>query len=61
MRDTDDEGMAYVRYIMANATTDLDMDAQGRVLIPANLREAAGIGRDLTFVGMHDHIELWDS
>ena len=61
VRDTDDEGMAYVRYIMANATTDLDMDAQGRVLIPANLREAAGIGRDLTFVGMRDHIELWDS
>lgn len=61
VRDTDDEGMAYVRYIMANAQTDMDMDAQGRVLVPTNLREAAGITRDLTFVGMRDHIELWDS
>lgn len=61
VRDTDEEGMAYVRYIMANAQTDMDMDAQGRVLLPANLREAAGIVRDVTFVGMRDHIELWDS
>lgn len=61
VRDTDEEGMAYVRYVMANAMTDMEMDAQGRVLIPTHLREAAGIGRELTFVGMRDHIELWDS
>ena len=61
VRDTDDEGMAYVRYIMANAQTDMDMDAQGRVLVPANLREAAGITRELTFAGMREHSELWGS
>ncbi len=61
VRDTDDEGMDYLRYIMANAETDMEMDAQGRVLLPSPLREAAGLARDLVFVGMRDHIEIWDT
>ncbi|MCL1963705.1 MAG: division/cell wall cluster transcriptional repressor MraZ [Firmicutes bacterium] len=61
VRDTDDEGMDYLRYIMANAQTDLEMDAQGRVLLPQPLREAVGLTRDLTFVGMRDHVEIWDA
>ena len=61
VRDTDEEGMDYLRYIMANAQTEMAMDAQGRVLLPANLREAIGLSRELTFVGMRDHIEIWDT
>ncbi len=61
VRDTDDEGMDYVRLILANAQTDLEMDAQGRVLLPPLLREAIGIGKDLTFIGMRDHVEIWDT
>ena len=61
VRDTDEEGMDYLRYIMANAQTEMEMDAQGRVLLPANLREAIGLSRELTFVGMRDHIEIWDT
>ena len=61
VRDTDDEGMDYVRYIMANAVIDMEMDAQGRVLVPLPLREAVGLSRDLAFVGMLDHVEIWDA
>lgn len=61
VRDTDDMGTDYKRYLVANAQTDVDMDAQGRVLIPAHLREAVGLSRDVTFVGMLDHAELWDT
>lgn len=61
VRDTDDIGIDYKRYIAANALTDVEMDAQGRVLIPAPLRDAVGLTKDLTFVGMLDHAELWDS
>jgi len=61
VRDTDEMGMNYLRYIMANAETDMEMDAQGRVLLPQTLREEVGMTRDLTFVGMRDHIEIWDT
>jgi MraZ protein len=35
-------------------------DAQGRVLIPQRLREAAGLDRELTLLGNGDHFEIWD-
>ena len=46
------------RRFFANAT-DLVPDRQGRILLPANLREFAGIGTDVVITGMFDHIELW--
>jgi MraZ protein len=61
VRDTDDLGMDYVRYTMSNAQIDLEMDGQGRILIPQTLRDAAGIQRDLVFVGMLDHVEIWNA
>ncbi len=36
------------------------LDANGRFLIPKRLLEAAGIGRDVAFVGVGDRIEIWD-
>lgn len=59
--DMDEVAMDYKRYLIANAQTEVDMDAQGRVLIPAGLREAVGLSRDVMFVGMLDHTELWDA
>lgn len=61
VRDTDDDGMDYLRLIMSNAQPNAEMDAQGRVLLPSNLRDFAGITRELTFVGMRDHVEVWDT
>ena len=60
VKDTDDEGMDYVRYIMSYAIPDTTMDAQGRVLLPAPIRSEVGLERDVTFVGLRDHIEIWD-
>jgi|SRR5215213_4000294 MraZ protein len=36
------------------------MDTQGRVLVPAVLREVAGIAEDVVVLGSHDHLIVWN-
>ena len=38
-----------------------EMDAQGRILLPQNLREWAGFEKNVTVVGCNNHAERWDS
>ena len=38
----------------------LDLDAQGRIKLPASLLEYASIVRDVTIIGVEDRIEFWD-
>lgn len=39
---------------------EVSLDKQGRILIPALLREIAGLEKDIVFVGMMNHVEIWD-
>ena len=37
-----------------------ELDNQGRALIPAHLREYAGLTKNVTVLGCNNHAELWD-
>lgn len=49
----------FMRRVIASAQ-EVDIDKQGRVLIPAAHREDAGLGSDIVIVGQIEKIELWD-
>ena len=49
----------YVRNIVGSSS-DAATDKQGRVLVPGNLREYAGLDKDVVLVGVIDKIEVWD-
>ncbi|MGI9033111.1 MAG: division/cell wall cluster transcriptional repressor MraZ [Acidimicrobiales bacterium] len=40
---------------------DASPDKQGRVAIPAPLREFAHLEREVAITGAFDHVEIWDS
>ncbi len=38
----------------------LEPDKQGRVLIPDKTLRRAGVGKEVTLIGVRDHLELWN-
>ena len=50
----------YARMMLSKAA-ECEFDAQGRILIPANLREFADLQKDVVVIGQLDHAEIWDS
>ena len=49
----------YVRAIAGSAVS-VEPDKQGRILVPGNLREYAGLDKDVVLAGVIDKIEVWD-
>lgn len=39
---------------------DVALDKQGRILIPANLRQLAKLEKELLFIGVMNRVEVWD-
>lgn len=48
------------RRVFLGSAMDLDIDGASRVLVPPELREWAGLERDVLLLGMGSRFELWD-
>ena len=50
----------FVRVFRASAHPDTP-DKQGRVTVPAHMRQYAGLTRDCTVIGTGSRVEVWDT
>jgi len=55
----DPQALAFERFFVSGAT-ECTADKQGRILLPASLREFAGISKSVVLAGMSYYFELWD-
>ena len=52
------EARQFARFFLAGAAT-VEVDKQGRILLPAALREFAGLEKDVVLVGVGSRVEIW--
>ena len=55
---TTKDARKFSRFFFAGAA-ECDIDKQGRVLLPSNLKEYAGIDKEIVSVGVLNRIEIW--
>ncbi len=54
----DPQTRGYNRVFFGNAE-HVDLDGQGRLVVPRRLREKVRLGRDVAVVGVSDRLEIW--
>ena len=55
---TNRDARSFVRFFFAGAC-EIEMDKQGRGLIPQNLKEYAGIEKEIVSIGVLTRVEIW--
>jgi MraZ protein len=53
------KGRDLMRFTAGNAVYQ-ELDGQGRITVPAKHLEFAGINREVSIIGVQDHLEIWD-
>lgn len=56
----DPENRRRVRFIMGGAA-ECELDKQGRILIPSQLKDFAQIEKETVIIGVYDRIEVWSA
>ncbi|WP_027124025.1 division/cell wall cluster transcriptional repressor MraZ [Mycoplasmoides pirum] len=59
LSNTHKDSRIIVRQIFANST-DIELDASNRILIPANLLKEANLKKDIVIIGAGKKMEIWD-
>lgn len=57
---TSKDARTFTRFFFSGAT-ECELDKQGRMSIPANLREFAALDKQIVIIGLSSRIELWAS
>lgn len=55
-----DDKTQQIERILYNTACDVDVDKQGRILLPANLREYAGLEKEMVIAGSRNRVDLWN-
>ena len=55
---TKSDARAFVRFLFSGAT-ECELDKQGRILIPSNLRDFANINKEAIIIGVSNRVEVW--
>lgn len=55
---TNKDARAFVRFFFSGAC-EIEVDKQGRGLIPQNLKEYAGIEKEIVSIGVLTRLEIW--
>ena len=53
------KGRDLMRFTAGSAVYQ-ELDGQGRITVPAKLLEFAGINREVSIIGVQNHLEIWD-
>ena len=59
LNDFDPKVREFRRYFL-NGATEIQTDSAGRILISQNLKDYAGLGKDIVLASAVDKIEIWD-
>ena len=59
LNDFDPKVREFRRYFL-NGATLMELDGAGRLLVPPNLKEHAGLEKDIVLVAAVNKIEIWD-
>lgn len=57
---TNKDARAFIRFFFSGAT-ECNLDKQGRVLIPPNLRTHSKLKKDAVIIGVSTRLEIWSS
>ncbi|MES9930424.1 MAG: division/cell wall cluster transcriptional repressor MraZ [Candidatus Thiodiazotropha sp. 6PDIVS] len=57
---TFDDAARNLQRLYIGSATEIDMDGQGRILLPQELRGFAGLDKKVALVGQINKFELWD-
>jgi MraZ protein len=54
------DSRAFARLMLAGAM-DVELDKQGRMVVPEYLRTYAAVGKDAVVTGLYNRLEIWDA
>lgn len=55
---TKGDARRFVRFLFSGAT-ECELDKQGRITLPANLREYGKLDKDVVVIGVSNRVEIW--